>query len=102
MAINTASSRRFMTVMILMASDIPLRFTAVKTTVVRRARRAMFASGRKYARMVRAKTRAYMPQARVFPIQKNQPVPKARGFERVLLVKEYPPPARGMAAPSSL
>ena len=49
-----------------------------------------------------AKIRAYIEQARVLPIQKNQPVKNATGLLSVLLVKEYPPPANGMAALSSL
>jgi len=52
--------------------------------------------------MVRAKIRAYMAQARVLPIQKNQPVKNDTGLGSVRLAKEYPPPASGMAAPSSL
>ena len=52
--------------------------------------------------MVRAKIRAYMAQARVLPIQKNHPVRNDTGLGRMRLAKEYPPPASGMAAPSSL
>ncbi len=46
-AISTASSTRFMTVMTLIASDIPRKFSALKTRVVARIRRGIETAGQK-------------------------------------------------------
>jgi hypothetical protein len=51
--------------------------------------------------MVSAKITAYIAHAATFPIQKNQPVRNATGLGSVRAVNEYPPPASGIAAPSS-
>ena len=44
---RTANSTRFITVIIMMASLIPMKLTMVNTTVVSRERRAMLACGKK-------------------------------------------------------
>ena len=49
-----------------------------------------------------AKITAYIAHASVLPIQKNHPVKNATGLGIVRLTNEYPPPASGIAAPSSL
>ena len=76
---STASSIKFITVMTLIASDMPRRLTAAKTAVVSMTRSGTLAPGHRYVLTVNAKMTAYMAQASVLPIQKNQPVKKASG-----------------------
>ncbi len=87
-ASRTASSSRFITVMTLIASDMPQRFTAVNTTVAATINATMPTSGQKYVRTASAKISAYIAQASVLPTQKNQPVRNARGRGSVRLVNE--------------